>query len=114
MIEHQQHRPRRASIEPMSLDIRLLPGRPGLALAGDADFTSRSALHDALAEQLGRHAGDVHLELGDVRFMDVCCAREIAAATRLHPQAHVIVHHMPVVLRRIASLMWAETGIEMM
>ena len=46
------------------------------------------------------------LELAGLRFIDVCCAREILTAAQLHPAARVVLHHPPGVLLRIASLAW--------
>ncbi|MFY9934849.1 MAG: STAS domain-containing protein [Streptosporangiaceae bacterium] len=85
------------------LAIRPLPQRRGLVLTGNADIRSQPALHDALRRELDGGADDVHLELADLRFIDVCCAREILTATERFPQAHLVLHHPPAVLVRIAT-----------
>jgi STAS domain len=86
-------------------------GPPGATAV--AVITTCSALHEALSEELAGSEGDVHLELAGLRFIDVGCTREIVTAAAHHPGAHVIIHHPPVVLRRIVSLMGLETGIDM-
>ena len=113
MITHRQRGPRRASTKRVSLSTGPLAGQQGLFLAGEADITGRCVLHEALSVELAGGAGAVHLELAGLRFIDVGCAREILAATAQHPGAHVIIHHPPVALRRIVSLIWPETGIDM-
>lgn len=105
--------PQRACINRVSLSIGPLAGQQGLFLAGEADITTRPALREALSEELTDGRGEVHLELADLRFIDVGCAREIVSASVRHPGTHVIIHHPPVALRRITSLMWPETGVEL-
>jgi hypothetical protein len=114
MTDRQPDGLRRDSVTGVSLSIRPLTGQRGLVVAGVADITTRSVLHEALSGELAGRQGEVHLELADLQFIDVGCTREIITATAHDPGAHVIIHHPPVVLRRIVSLIRPETGIEMM
>jgi anti-anti-sigma regulatory factor len=113
MTTHLQRGPQCASVKCVSLSIGPLAGQRGLFLAGEADITTRSALHEALSEELAGSEGDVHLELAGLSFIDVGCTREIVTAAAHHPGAHVIIHQPPIALRQIVSLMWPETGIDM-
>jgi STAS domain len=95
-----------------ALAIRLLPGCTGLALTGDADITARSALHAALAALAADGAGEVHLDLTGLCFIDVACTRELFAITDRCPALRLIVHHPPASLLRITALAYPQTRIE--
>jgi STAS domain/Hemerythrin HHE cation binding domain len=99
-------------LRPAVLAIRPLPDRTGLILAGEADLTVQDALHAALAA-LPAGAGDIHLDLAGLRFIDVACTRELIAAARRHPAARVVIHDPPAALLRITSLLFpdASTGL---
>jgi hypothetical protein len=114
MITRRQYGPYPAAIKRESLSIGPIAGQRGAAPGRRSRHNRSSALRDALSEELGGRAGDVHLELAGLRFIDVGCAREILAATAQHPGTHVIIHHPPAALRRIATLIWPEAGIDMM
>jgi hypothetical protein len=93
------------------LAIRPLRGRAALVLAGEADITTRDALRAALAALPADGAGDIHLDLTGLRFIDVCCTRELIAFTGRHPAVRLIAHDPPACLRRITALLYPQASI---
>jgi hypothetical protein len=93
------------------LAIRPLRGRAGLMLAGEADITTRDALRAALAALPADGAGDIHLDLTGLRFIDLCCTRELIAFTGRHPAVRLIAHDPPACLRRITALLYPQASI---
>jgi hypothetical protein len=93
------------------LVIRRLRGRAGLELAGDADITTQDALRAALAALAAEGAGVIHLYLTGLRFIDVCCTRELIAITERHPAVRLIAHDPPACLRRITTLLCPHASI---
>jgi STAS domain len=85
--------------------VRPLPERTGLIIAGEADLTVKDTLCAALAALPADGAGDIHLDLAGLRFVDVACARELIAAASRRPAARVVIHHPPAALLRITSLL---------
>lgn len=98
---------------PDVLIIRPLPGRAGLMLAGDADCTVQQTLHAALAAMPADGAGEIHLDLTRLRFIDLTCTRELLAIAERHRSARLIVHNPPPSLERIIALLRPETKIEL-
>ena len=94
-----------------TLTIRPLRGRAGLMLAGEADITTRDALRAALAALKADGAGEVHLDLAGLRFIDVSCTRELIAITGRHPSARLIAHDPPAYLLRLTALIYPEANI---
>ena len=94
-----------------TLTIRPLRGRAGLMLAGEADITTRDALHAALAALKADGAGEVHLDLAGLRFIDVSCTRELIAITGRHPPARLIAHDPPPCLLRLTALIYPQAPI---
>ncbi|MEQ4203979.1 STAS domain-containing protein [Actinopolymorpha sp. B9G3] len=83
-----------------------MPSRDGLYLAGDIDRSALEELRRCLAS-LGQVKGDVHLHLGDVTFIDVAGATEIARlASHLGPDDGLVLHDPPDELRRVLDLMF--------
>lgn len=94
-----------------TLVIRPLSHGRGLLLHGEADINSRPVLRAALRSMTDRpHHFD--LELAGLRFIDVCCTREIVAFTECHPGMRVTLHHPPPGLLRITSLVWPEANLD--
>jgi len=97
---------------PGTLTIRLLPGCRGLILAGEADLTALDILRAALAALSADGAGEIHVDLTGLRFIDVACTRELIALTERHPAARLIAHHPPASLLRITALVYPDTTME--
>ena len=87
-----------------------LPDRAGLRLAGEADLASARRLREALLALPAD--GTIHLDLADLNFIDVACARELMALGRESPDRRLILHDPPLVLRRLMSLLWPEAAVE--
>ena len=94
-----------------TLTIRPLQGRAGLMLAGEADITTQDALRAALAGLPADGAGDIHLDLTGLRFIDLCCTRELIAITGRHPAVRLIAHDPPASLLRITALTYPQANI---
>jgi hypothetical protein len=95
-----------------TLTIRPLQGRAGLMLAGEADITTQDALRAALAGLPADGAGDIHLDLTGLRFIDLCCTRELIAITGRHPAVRLIAHDPPTSLLRITALIYPQASIK--
>jgi hypothetical protein len=94
------------------LAIRPLPDRTGLIIAGEADLTVKDMLRAELAALPADEAGDIHLDLAGLRFIDVACTRELIAVTSRHPAARVIIHHPPAALLRITALLFPDASMD--
>jgi hypothetical protein len=102
-------------LSPGGLTIRPLRCRTGLMLAGEADCTTHDRLHTALTTLTTLPTdgnGELHLDLAGLRFIDVCCTRELIAISERHPAVRLIVHCPPAVLRRITAILFPEATIE--
>src|SRR5436190_20685306 len=97
---------------PEALTITPLRGRAGLALAGEADFTAAAALGAALAALEADGAGQIHLDLARLRFIDVACTRELITFAGRHRAARLIICHPPAALVRITALAFPAARIE--
>ena len=92
------------------LTIEVLPGGAGLRLAGEADTASRGRLRAALA---GLPAGGaVHLDMARLRFIDVASTRELVAITETGPSRRLVLLDPPRPLRRLLSLLWPASQVE--
>ena len=104
---HGRRRPR-----PGTFIIRPLPDRTGLILAGEADLTTQDTLHAALAALPADGAGEIHLDLTGLRFIDVACTRELIAFTSRHPAVRLMAHYPPASLLRITALLYPDATME--
>lgn len=79
---------------------------PGLRLVGEIDISNRARLRRIL-HTWRSEPGDVHLELGALRFIDVGGVTVIVhAAERLEPGRRLILDHAPLSVRRIVHMFW--------
>lgn len=99
---------------PDTLTIRPLHGRTGLILAGEADWSTQDKLHAALTTLPAGGPGDIHLDLTELRFIDLSCTREFIAITQRQPAARLIVYRPPASLKRILAILHPEARIEFM
>jgi ABC-type transporter Mla MlaB component len=91
-----------------SLTLTPLDDPPGLRLAGEVDVSSWSALEGAL-RSLPAGAGDLHLELAQLSFIDAHGATTLVrAAERLGTGRSLVLHNPPSVLRRLLELLWPD------
>ena len=97
---------------PGMLTIRPLHGRTGLMLAGEADWSTRDRLRATLITLPADGTGDILLDLSELRFIDVSCARELIAITQRQPAARLIVYRPAASLERIIAILYPEAEIE--
>jgi hypothetical protein len=89
------------------LEITVLPGDIGLRLAGEADLSNAADLRVAI-NQITRNATEVHLQLSELKFIDVTATRELVRMVILPPLPQVILHHPPQMLTKMITLLWPE------
>lgn len=86
------------------MSIRPLTDRVGLRIDGEVDLCTHGALRRALAGLPA--AGEVHLDLGGLAFIDVAgvgALAELAAPPRV-----VVLHSPPPEIRQISKLLWPD------
>jgi len=82
----------------------------GLRLVGDIDLATAAALAAAL-DELVHGDGDVHLDLAELRFVDVSGASVVvSAAARLGADRAIVLHNPPSVLRQILDRFWPDAA----
>jgi STAS domain-containing protein len=89
------------------LTVSHLANRTGLMLSGEADISSRGDVRSAIAS-LPAQAGEIHFELGGLRFIDISTLRELLAAARRPCQPRIVLHDPPPMLRQLLDLVWPE------
>lgn len=98
------------SFETATLTLRPLADQSGYAAAGEIDASNRPVLATALADLMARD-GDVHLDLQQVRFVDVgAAALLVSTARRLRNGRQLLLHHPPCELEFMFSALWPGTA----
>lgn len=84
----------------------------GLRISGEIDRDTRPWLARALAWAVAACKGDVHLNLGDLHFIDAAGLRLIAnAAAELPAPRRLILDPVPPLARRLLSVLgWRVSG----
>lgn len=91
----------------IALIITPMSGRAGLRLVGEIDLATAPDLEAALDELLDG-GGDVHLDLAELRFVDIKGAAVlVAAAARLAPDCSLVLHDPPPALCEIVDRFWS-------
>lgn len=92
------------------LVLRPLSDHIGFAASGEIDASNRPVLATALAELVSGD-GDVHLDLGQVRFVDVGTATLlVSTARRLTDGRQLLLHHPPYELSLMFTTLWPGTA----
>jgi hypothetical protein len=91
-------------VDGTGLTVTLLARQAGLCLRGEADLLSLDTLREAIAA-LPADAGEVHLELAELSFIDVCSARELIALAHRPARPRLIFHQPPYSLTLLISLL---------
>lgn len=96
-----------------ALTITPMAGSAGLRLIGDVDLATAAALAAALGE-FAHGDGDLHLDLAELRFVDVSGASVlVAAANQLGANRALVLHNPPPVLSQILDRFWPDAvGIQ--
>jgi hypothetical protein len=97
----------RDPVDDTGLTVIVLECQAGLRLRGEADVLGADALREAIAA-LPADAGEVHLELAGLRFIDVCSTRELIALARRPARPRLILHQPPHTLTLLISLLWPD------
>lgn len=93
-----------------ALTITPMIGRAGLRLIGDIDLATAAGLAKSL-DELVHGAGDVHLDLAELQFVDVSGASVVvSAATRLSADRTLVLHNAPPVLSQILNRFWPDAA----
>jgi ABC-type transporter Mla MlaB component len=92
------------------LTLRPLADESGYAAAGEIDASNRTLLAAALADLIAR-GGDVHLDLKQVRFVDVGAAELLVSTARRLPNGRqLLLHHPPYELEFMFTTLWPGTA----
>ena len=89
------------------LRVTPLADQVGLRLSGEADWHTVEILRQAIAE-LPPEAGEIHLQLASLEFIDVAAARQLVALAERPGQALVVLHQPPSSLMWLISLLWPD------
>ena len=84
-----------------------LSARTGLRLSGRADLDSVDLLRHAIAA-LPANAGEIHLQLASLEFIDEAAARELVMLTARPTRPRLVLHYPPDVMIRLLRLRWPE------
>ncbi|MGW2787953.1 STAS domain-containing protein [Streptomyces populi] len=90
-----------------TLQIDALPDSSGLGVIGEISMNTRTAWRQALEQLIERRTGVVHLDMSQVRFVDVAGVTDLAVtAQRLPEGQRIVLHRPPTQLSRILELFW--------
>ncbi|WP_344858296.1 STAS domain-containing protein [Planomonospora alba] len=93
---------------PPGLAVNLVDPPAGIEVVGEIDRTTRDTWSEALTAAAAG-AGDVHLHLAGLRFIDVRGAWLITdAAGTLPPGKRIFLHHPPRILRTVLTLIGSD------
>jgi hypothetical protein len=95
------------SADRTGLTVTLLKNRAGLCLRGEADMQNVDDLREAIAA-LPADVAEVHLELAELRFIDVCSTRELIILAHRPARPLLILHQPPRGLTRLIRLLWPD------
>lgn len=84
-----------------------LSARTGLRLSGRADLDTVDLLKHAIAA-LPLDAGEIHLQLASLEYIDEAAARELVALADRPTRPRLVLHYPPPVLLRLLRLRWPE------
>ncbi|WP_371573128.1 STAS domain-containing protein [Streptomyces sp. NBC_01314] len=88
------------------LEIRSLPGRPGIRAAGEINVFTRSFWEQGLEDLASVHTDVSFVELSDLRFIDVGGAAALAITAQQLVGGRIVVDRPPPELERILHLFW--------
>ncbi|MBE4737321.1 MULTISPECIES: metal ABC transporter ATPase [Streptomyces] len=104
---HDVHGPRSArSHGDTALEIRSLPGRPGIRAAGEINVITRSFWEHALEDLANAHTDVSFVELADLMSIDVGGATALAVTAQRLGTGRIVVDRPPPELERILDMFW--------
>jgi hypothetical protein len=84
-----------------------LSARTGLRLSGRADLDTVGLLKHAIAA-LPVDAGEIHLQLASLEFIDEAPVRELVMLAARPTRPRLVLHYPPPVMLRLLRLRWPE------
>jgi hypothetical protein len=100
------------SAEPAELQVRPLGEHPGLRVAGEVGMHTRGVWQGALAELARQGVGAVHVDLGEVVFIDVGGVTDLVMCAQGLPEGgRIVVRRPPLQLARILETFWPELDV---
>jgi anti-anti-sigma factor len=97
---------------PGALRVTVIQDPPGIAVAGDIDFVTIEEFEQAIRGAIAQFPDDVHVDLGDVEFMDLEGLRTLVHASHTLAEAgrKLVVERMSSHLREVLRIVaWSET-----
>ncbi|WP_170109995.1 STAS domain-containing protein [Streptomyces phaeoluteigriseus] len=88
------------------LEIRPLPGLPGIRAAGEINVSTRSSWEQALRHLASAHTDVSFVELSDLMFIDVGGATALAVTAQQLGNGRIVVDRPPRELERILDMFW--------
>ncbi|MEE1760929.1 MULTISPECIES: hypothetical protein [unclassified Streptomyces] len=89
-----------------ALEIRSLPGRPGIRAAGEINVITRSFWVHALEDLAHAHTDVSFVELADLMSIDVGGAAALAVTAQRLGTGRIVVDRPPPELERILDMFW--------
>jgi anti-anti-sigma factor len=97
---------------PGGLRITVLDDLSGIAVAGDVDVVTMSEFCDAVAAAVERFAGDVHVDLSGLGFIDLEGLRTLVRASHALAEKgrKLVIISLPPHLREVLRIVgWSES-----
>jgi hypothetical protein len=95
------------------LEIRSLPGRPGIRAAGEINVITRLFWEQGLEDLARLHTEVSFVELSDLMSIDVGGTAALAVTAQRLGSGRIVVDRPPPELERILHIFWpGHTGIE--
>jgi hypothetical protein len=98
LLTSQSTRPRRGGG-----DVHQLTACTGLRPSGQADLRALNLLRPAIAA-LPPDAGEIHLQLASLEYIDVAATPELVMLTTRPSRLHPVLHYPPLVMLRLLQL----------
>ncbi|MDX3517744.1 hypothetical protein PV725_07335 [Streptomyces scabiei] len=95
------------------LEIRTLPGRPGIRAVGEVNVITRASWEQGLEDLASVHTDVSFVELSDLMSIDVGGATALAVTAQRLDSGRIVVDRPPPELERILHIFWpGHTRIE--
>ncbi|MGW1957004.1 STAS domain-containing protein [Streptomyces sp. NPDC001920] len=88
------------------LEVRPLPGRPGIRVSGEISASTLPSWERALTELARRHTDVSYVELSEVGFVDVAGVSAFAVTAMNLADGRIVVEEPPPHLLRVLELFW--------
>lgn len=82
-------------------------------LSGPADLRNRPDFAELLRTLCRQAAGDVHLDLSEMDFVDVWAAAALVEAASALAGGELVLHNPPAALRRLLEVLGTQPGLRL-